>query len=212
MVEQIVWKQIDQPKLVKKKEVPEYRHEMWRTGGLGVRVRKQDFVFYEGVKLVTTMPDEDGQMTPQPECYGEREFGSFRPRSLGPLGPSGWYIHRLLDWIPAGVLKGQDTVVDDVVRWAILQEDPICREIKTAFPEYLATVQLQLPPLVSDVPYIDERSHRFLVTLRVRTQSPTIARAKDQVIGEIEELMRWPSPMTIEGIGGVQRIPENTPE
>lgn len=158
------------------------------------------------------MPNEKGHMTPQPECYGEREFGCFRPRFLGPLGPSGWYIHRLLDWIPAGVLKGQQTVVDDVVRWAILQEDPICRVISGAFPEYLTSVQLQLPPLVSDSPSLDERSHRFLVTLRVRTQSPTIARAKEQVIGEIEELMRWPSPMTIEGIGGVQRVPENVSE
>jgi len=211
-MEQIIWKQIDQPRLVTKKEAPEYHHEMWRTGALGVRVKKQDFVFLEGVKIITRMPNDQGQMTAQPECYGERELGGFRPRSLGPLGPSGWYVHRLLDWIPAGVLKGQQTVVDDVVRWAILQEDPICKLIGEAFPEYLASVQLQLPPLVADAPCSDERSHRFLVTLRVRTQSPTIARAKDQVIGEIGELMRWPSPMTIEGIGGMQRIPENTSE
>jgi len=169
-----------------------------------VKVRKQDFVLYEGIKL---------RVNDLPDCYGEQEIGSFRPHSLGPsLGPAGWYVHRLIDWIPMGLLDGQDSVIDDIVRWVVLQNDPLQQQLINRFPEYMEGVQLQLPPLAAKPASLEERVHHFTVTLRVMATDPSAFRAKDKIIAEIEDLMRWPSPMTIVGIDGVRRIPDGVPE
>jgi hypothetical protein len=173
-------------------------------------VRKQDFVLQQGIKIAVELMGEDGKFSVQPECYGEREIGAFRPRSLGPsLGPAGWYVHRLLDWIPAGLLQGQDNVVDDVVRWVVLQDDPLQEQLIATFPEYMQGVQLQLPPLTKEPKAAEDRIHRFTVVLRVKTAATSFAGAKNQVIAELDELMRWPSPMTIEGIGEVRRVTDS---
>lgn len=172
-------------------------------------MEKQDFVLYQGIKMIVKLPNESGELTTRPECFGEQRIGAFRPRSLGPaLGPAGWYVHRLLDWIPAGLLQDQDSVVDDVVRWVVLQNDPLQQQLIDAFPKYMEGVQLQLPPLAEKPSKTKEREHHFRVMLRVSAMSPSMSGAKDQVIAEVEELMRWPSPMTIESIEGVRRVPD----
>lgn len=164
----------------------------------------------QGIKMIVQHPQEKGNFADLPECYGEQEIGLFRPKALGPsVGPACWYVHRLLDWIPAGVLQGQDSVIDDIVRWIVLQDDPLQKALIRKFPKYMEGVQLQLPPIAQASAATEERVHHFLVTLKVKSTNASIAKAKEQIIKEIDELMRWPSPMAICGIAGVQRISDS---